>query len=370
MPRTRRQSQSGLSLIETMIALVVGLILIAGVLSIYISSRQGYGTNSAVGQVQENGRFAMGFISNATRQAGYMGCGISRQVTSYLNPISGDLPYDFTSGIAGFEYSGTAPGSSYTEHTQAPTASSWTPVLDSSLPVSPVADYAEPGSDVLAVRYVADDPTYITSIPSSDSASYKVNNNDTLAPSDVVLVTNCLSSIVMQITNVSPGGGSGNLVANTGGKFTPGNGRKGIPQTFLGGQIVRPITTVFYIGQGLDRQPALYQAVSDPGQTSGFAYNELVPGVENMQVLYGLDTTGTRTPSQYVTADNVTNWNQVVSVRVALLVRSNLGAVTLAPAAITYNLLGTVVTAPRDTRLRRVFTADIYIRNEQPQAGA
>ncbi|MDE2459921.1 MAG: prepilin-type N-terminal cleavage/methylation domain-containing protein, partial [Gammaproteobacteria bacterium] len=73
MRHMRHYQQSGLSLIELMIAMAVGLILLAGVLSIFISSRQGYSTNSAVATVQENGRFALDFIRDATRQAGYMG---------------------------------------------------------------------------------------------------------------------------------------------------------------------------------------------------------------------------------------------------------------------------------------------------------
>jgi len=55
MPRQPYHQQTGLSLIELMIAMAVGLILLAGVLSVYISSRQGYSANNAVAAVQEMG---------------------------------------------------------------------------------------------------------------------------------------------------------------------------------------------------------------------------------------------------------------------------------------------------------------------------
>ncbi|MDE2460386.1 MAG: PilW family protein, partial [Gammaproteobacteria bacterium] len=88
-----------------------------------------------------------------------------------------------------------------------------------------------------------------------------------------------------------------------------------------------------------------------------------------MQVLYGVDASGGGVPTVYDTADVVnaaSEWNSVLSVRVALLLRSDLGAVTLPPAAVTYNLLGTVITAPQDTRLRQIFTTTIGLRNNLP----
>ncbi|MGH8321321.1 MAG: PilW family protein, partial [Gammaproteobacteria bacterium] len=51
MRRTHNQNQTGLSLIELMIAMVVGLILLAGVLSIFLSSRNSYNINSGVAQI-------------------------------------------------------------------------------------------------------------------------------------------------------------------------------------------------------------------------------------------------------------------------------------------------------------------------------
>ena len=151
------------------------------------------------------------------------------------------------------------------------------------------------------------------------------------------------------------------------GSGSPGNAIKILPTYFQGAQVtLAPTTTVFYVGQGADGSPALFEAVTDTSQANGFQYQELVAGVENMQVLYGVDLTGSQVPSEYVTATNVANWSSVVSVRIALLLRSDLGAVSLPAAAPTYNLLGTNITVPRDTRLRQVFTATIAIRNRLP----
>ena len=84
-----------------------------------------------------------------------------------------------------------------------------------------------------------------------------------------------------------------------------------------------------------------------------------------MQILYGLDTTKTQTVTEYVTADLVPDFNTVMSVKVALLAASAPGSAHPTGAK-TYNLLGTIVTAPNDTRARQVFEETIAVRNALP----
>ena len=64
----------------------------------------------------------------------------------------------------------------------------------------------------------------------------------------------------------------------------------------------------------------------------------------------------------YRTADDVTDWNDVISVNVALLVRS-IEEHGVDTDQRTYTLLDTTVAAPGDRRLREVFTATASIRN-------
>ncbi len=367
--------QTGLSLIELMIAMVVGLILMAGALSIFISSRQGYGVNTAISHVQESGRFALGFIRNDVRMAGYMGCATSAQVVNYLNPLAGsNLPYDFTTAISGYDYVGTAPSNNYpvpptmpSENPNPdPNTADWSPALDSTL-----QNRVIPGTDVLVVRFSqGNDPVYITSIPGSPSpgspsADFNINTNGGLQTGQLLVITNCLSAVVLQATQVN--GGGTNVVHNTGNSVTPGNAIQGLPAAYVGAQVMlAPTTVVFFIGQGNDGAPALFQAATDTTQANGFSYEELVPEVENMQVLYGVDLTGGHAPTEYETAaavDTAGDWSQVVSARIALLARSNLGAMPLPSVAPTYDLLGTRFTVPADTRLRKLFTATIAIRN-------
>lgn len=63
--------QRGLSLVELMVALAIGMVLIAGFLQIFLSVRSTYSTNEAASRTQENGRFALEFLSEHARMAGY-----------------------------------------------------------------------------------------------------------------------------------------------------------------------------------------------------------------------------------------------------------------------------------------------------------
>ena len=89
----------------------------------------------------------------------------------------------------------------------------------------------------------------------------------------------------------------------------------------------------------------------------------LVENVEDMQITYGVDANGTGSANYYVDANSVTNWSQVVSLHVSLLLRSQED--NLAPVAQTYQYNGAATTAA-DSRLRTVFNTTIALRNLLP----
>jgi type IV pilus assembly protein PilW len=176
-------------------------------------------------------------------------------------------------------------------------------------------------------------------------------------PNQIVVIADCAKSIVFQIASVA-----GTTISfSTAG--TPGNSASSFPVSFQIGSQVTPIdTTVYYIGKGADGDGALFSY--DLNATSTFTASELVPDIEAMQVLYGVDTTGTpQTVSSYLPAVQVIDFNTVMSVKIAVLAASQLGAVPKPTVAPTFNLLGNTVTAPIDTRARQVFEITVSIRN-------
>ena len=117
-------------------------------------------------------------------------------------------------------------------------------------------------------------------------------------------------------------------------------------------------TSTFTIAAGANGGNALFC-------NNGVA-NEVVSDVDNMQVLYGEDTNGDLVADRYVAADNVTNFDSVVTVRVSMLFRTpNISASVLTDTT-TYDLNGTVVGPFNDTRIRRVVTLNMNLRNRTP----
>ncbi|MCX7107342.1 MAG: PilW family protein [Methylococcales bacterium] len=77
-----KQYQTGLSLIEIMIALLIGVFLLGGILQIFIGSKQTYKMQENLSRLQENGRFALDFLGKDLRSAGY------RECLTYIVPTS------------------------------------------------------------------------------------------------------------------------------------------------------------------------------------------------------------------------------------------------------------------------------------------
>jgi type IV pilus assembly protein PilW len=63
--------QRGFTLVELIVALAVSLILLAGVIQVYLSSKQAYRVQDNIARIQENGRLAIDFLSRYIRLAGY-----------------------------------------------------------------------------------------------------------------------------------------------------------------------------------------------------------------------------------------------------------------------------------------------------------
>lgn len=78
---TRRQR--GLTLVELMIGLFVGMLVIGAVLYVFLGSRLTYKYNETLGRMQENGRVTIEMVGHDLRMAGFIGC---RRLAAYLPP--------------------------------------------------------------------------------------------------------------------------------------------------------------------------------------------------------------------------------------------------------------------------------------------
>lgn len=66
------KGQAGLSIVELLVALVISMLLMTGVVQVFLASKQTYASNEAASRLQENGRFALEFIAQSARHAGYV----------------------------------------------------------------------------------------------------------------------------------------------------------------------------------------------------------------------------------------------------------------------------------------------------------
>jgi type IV pilus assembly protein PilW len=365
----------GFSLVELMVAVTLALIATAAVVSVFVGTRSAYQSTTGTAAVSDGGRFALDFIEGSVRGAGFMACGKSENQSTILNPGPSPLYYNFAEALGGFEATGTAPGGAYAISPASQdmpvvpdgTASDWAQDLDPALVTPPIVIK---GNDVLVVRSTLQktQPVYVTSIVDG-AAQFTVNAKGGLAAKHIAVISDCAASLVIQISGVSPSGANAIISHYTNTGAPPGNSTSSFnPLSFQLGSLVTTVdTVVYYIGQGADGDGALFSYDfygNDTGTFTGkFVANELVPDIEAMQVLYGVDTSGTKTISEYVTADQVADFNAVMSVKVAVLAASAPGAVGLPGSAPTYNLLGTTVTAPIDSRARQVFDVTIAVRN-------
>jgi len=355
--------QGGFSMVELMVAITLALLLTGAVISVFVGSRGAYEATAGVGEMSDSGRFSLNLIGESVRGAGNLACNSAMSATSQ-NVIPGvTFINNFGQGIEGFEANGTGPAAAVALPA-APVlgaANNWTPNLDpamtGAIPASP-QNIGQPvqGSDVLVVRSsvprVA--PVYTTADVAPNAATLTVTTVPVLAAINAngyAAVADCTKSVIFSV----PGGvGAGATAVNLNAGL-PGVG-------FSAGAIVTPLTTtIYYIGVGSDGDSSLFRLEQVNGGPAFGLPEELVPDIENMQILYGVDTAGTQTASAYVTGDQVGAIN-VVSIQVALLVASPPSGKQPA-AAPPYNMVGTQVTAPWDFRQRQVFYATINLRD-------
>lgn len=365
-PRGRRRER-GLTLVELMIAMLLGLVLTAGVVQIFIGNRTTYAFSEGLSWIQENARFAVDHMANHTRMAGHAGCLAGTTVFNNLAGGTNDFRDDLAAGLHGHDFDATAYSATAVDPTSAGSAADWWPPLPDELDDPHVL----PGSDVLVVRYVSGEATPLIS-PFSNSGQLFVDSADDLGEGDILVVTDCQKASIFQLTkveDVGPGPGL-NLVHSNDNKFTPSNSTPtwGPQQSYgLGAEVARLVTVAFYVGRGNSGAPSLFQArLNGAGATlDGFEHEELIEGVDTMQVRYGLDSDGDRQVDAWQTADAVADWTAVLSVEVSLLARADEEYGTETDTAV-YDIGGMQFDPVDDRRLRQVFTTTIGLRNRLP----
>ncbi|KQZ59992.1 hypothetical protein ASD53_02160 [Lysobacter sp. Root559] len=407
----RYRSQQGLSLIELMVALAIGMVLMLGLVQVMSASRSAYRLAEGIGRAQENARFAMDSLERDLRMAGHLGCVNDSALLQaavpaeeglnllFLNPADrvasnfANAPYllRFDVGMQGFEAVNTSPGDTINVTSGAPVlgnVNQWNPALPADIgALQPVA-----GSDILVLRYFWPIGTGMTAFTAGDPTSTvtPITTEVTTGGSGLFGISDCRRASVF-----AGGVNAGTGVITVSSAADPLN-----LSNFMGDRdsydaskatLYRAEIVVYYVGVGAGTgavgtaAPSLYRARYTRNAAGGLQAEreELVEGVESLQLLYGQDrvTAAATPPSGYITTswtanqvgggvvnpngNNASLWRRIGSVQVGLVMRSSEGAVSaqMDPAVQRMSVLGTLVTPQNDGYYRAVYETNVAQRN-------
>lgn len=380
------QRQYGISLVEILVALAISAFLIAGIIQILINNKQTYLMQEGLSRLQENARFAVDFMSKDIRQADYQGC--IRSISAVQNLLD-NPPASFTPelGIQGWEFSGgtgTAPGKSYDLNaTDAAPVSTFGNNNGWSTSTGTQLDEIKAirGSDILRVwgnAIVEGTSGAVLNIPASQGGggtySINVESSPGINAGDVIVLGDCHSVDILQTCDVvqQPQVPSTNLVISK--SCYPGNQlNKALATQTLNNEFSQLTSGTYFIGKRDGKAanpPSLFYAPLNLSTSSGGGGRsmgtpqELIEGVDTMQILYGEDTDNDGTTNTYRTADQVANWNNIISVKISLLLRTTDEVDMTNTHGGVYDVNGTDINlVVRDRRPRKIYTTTIVLRN-------
>jgi type IV pilus assembly protein PilW len=324
MKIVNKKNNTGLSLIELIVALAISSILAIGIVNMYSVSKNSFLVQKDSSKLQESGRFVFDMLISDLRRSGYFGYNLG------IGSVSGteaQIPNDNT----------------------CPNDASWGLMLDRRItglndPATPydciAADYF--GGDVLSLRYVDGRNDTIF-----DNNRYYLRSSFKSARIFRGADSNDSSNVINDGTPES----TGQLRAfvyyiGTSGRFCKFNDANNDPI---------PIPTLYR------------ESLNDQGLPER---HEIAAGIQNIQFKYGIDTNNDLSVNQYFDSQLISNdltvtpnWNQVVAVRFWILARANCPAANNSNIRKTYNMGDLAPYTPNDKFKRQLFTSTVALRN-------
>jgi type IV pilus assembly protein PilW len=320
----RRAAMRGFTLIELMVALVLGLIVMAGVGSVFISNQRVYRTNSALSDVQDSARVAFELLARDIRNAGLTACSNSARVANVLNdgPANGGTLWwaNWNNAIRG--YAGN----------------------------DPVVTAGTGERDRVAGTHSlqllgGDDTSYSVASHDSSGAQFVLNEAGTeMSAGDVFIVCDYDHAAIFQSSSYSAsaktlGHATGGKNCSIGLGFPTSCGTANFYTFGANAYLTRLNVSDWYIGTNPDGGRSLYRL----GRAGGTPdRQEMVRGVTGLELTYhqvGL-------AAAFVEAASVTNWNNVSAVRATLTMQSSDAHVTTSSGPLSRSV--TVTTTLRN----------------------
>lgn len=336
----------GLSLIELMIALLIGSMLVLGLVQVFGASRSAYQLSEGMARVQENGRFALDFLQRDIRMAGHFGCvndQARRLVAGGLRShFTANGPLDFGFSVRGYD-NASPPG----------------------VTLNPAR---RTGTDTIVLRFLRGTGVPVMALDPANghidvtASQWNVLTEGGVANPSMFGIADCSFADVFSAASV----------ASAAGRVTaPASVELGLYGAHPGGgpaMLYRAEVMVYYVGDGAGGQPSLWRArINADGS---LASEELVEGIENLQFRFGMDQGAATSLTGYIASQagatgvgtSEEAWRRVGQVEIGVLAVSPNPAA--APQAIQVpRVLDVSPTLPADGRYRTVYESTIALRN-------
>ena len=331
------RTQRGFTLIEVMVAMTIGLVISALVVTIFSASSSTFKAADTVGALQETGRVALDSIDRDVQTAGVRGCNSNNVESSapLINVIATPTSFanDLGTAIQGYEYTG--PG--------------WTPALPPELTGAAPAPAAN--SDILVVRVAVGVPALLSGPMVSATSDIPLFSAAGFTAGDNVFIADCNETAAFSLTSIA----GTNLRHIVGPNTNASLGKVFSPEDAL---VMRFETHAYYVAPS-SRNPATETSLWMLSSAAAGPV-EVVEDVEGLQIQYGEDTDADYVANVFRKANSVVDFTQVVALQVNLLVRG--ARSNEAQTVVNYVFNGQTV-VPADGYTRRVYTATIQIRN-------
>ncbi len=306
--------QQGFTLVELMIALILGLLVIGGGVGALLANRQVYRQNEAMARMQESARYAFEVLARDVREAGGIACGSHLPTANVLNNAASNWWSHWDDGILGFEG----------DNNTFPKAFG-TGAADRIL-----------GTDALIVQSgTLSDGVYITE-HNPTAAEFTVNTTSHgIVDGDILMVCDYKQAAIFQTTNANSSNVT--IVHNTGSPVSPGNCSKGLgyptdcsspngnSYTFENGGFISKLSAnAWYIGYNGRGGRSLYRIrLQNNAGNAATVSEEIAEGITDLQIEYLTRDASSVLASQYVDAANIpdydgdgaADWKNVVAVR-------------------------------------------------------
>jgi len=325
MMRPGRRLQQGLSLVEVMIALLLGLFVIGGVVFVFAGTKRSFSETDQQTRMADNGRFALQLLDSELRLAGFFGEGPAATIDpdGSLGAVSGDC---------------TAPAQAYD-------VDNFLAVVRASTAgaaVGCVTD-AVASSDVIVLKSVRPRPLSdgVRDDPSDDDGT--IDTPNTLSSQLTYVISNPLKGVLFDGADTAPSITDGGTVPR--------------------GTAWEYRFQVFYARAGTPPRLARKTLLSG-GPGMSVTTENLVDGVEQMRVRIGVDSNSDGEADRFVTADTAgIDWSTVSALELNLLVRGTDTDPAYSDTR-TYDVGGLSVT-PGDRFRRLLLNKTVSVRNAQ-----